>query len=361
MQEEAVLASRDFVNEGEFLPEITSARRGRRRSSPPSPPLLGYVATTRKPAGGDAAAHRSRPRPAAGVAGRSGLGRATAWTSDASARWSQLWVGWDGYVDFWTGVVRDTFASTSGTTAVSARVEDGVLRVTVEQEGAFADGAAATARVAGPDLQPVEVPLERSGAGRVRRRGAGRRRRHLRGRRQRRRPRRVDVVGAARPSPRCPTPPSSSRASPTRRALDALAEATGGRGAIEPGEAFDAAGLAAGRTRTDLAPWFVLAACLLWPVAVALSRLRMRGTAVAASAQHGYAWVRWVGARARAAVPARPGTDRAERPPAAPPKPIREKPAAPVPEPARTPTTVGTLLARKQETRAGKDESARDQ
>ena len=36
-----------------------------------------------------------------------GLGRATAWTSDATARWLSQWIEWEGYVDFWGAVVRD--------------------------------------------------------------------------------------------------------------------------------------------------------------------------------------------------------------------------------------------------------------
>ena len=109
MPEEAVLASRDFINEGEFLPEVTSSADVGRRASTASPPLLGYVATTAKPQA--ATLLRIGPdRDPLLARGRSGSGRATAWTRDASARWSQHWAAWDGYVDFWTGVVQDTFA-----------------------------------------------------------------------------------------------------------------------------------------------------------------------------------------------------------------------------------------------------------
>ncbi len=357
MQEEAVLASRDFVNEGEFVPEVTSSADVVSRLTA-TPPLLGYVATTSKPQA--ATLLRIGPdRDPLLASWQVGLGRVSSWTSDASARWSQTWVGWDGYVDWWSDVVRDTFGTSSGDTGVRARVEDGVLRVTVEREGPFTDGASATARVVGPDLQPVEVPLERSGpgefTGEVPVADAG-----------------TYAVGASVSGPDGSTLSSGSALAtvsypaefqpgePDERALQTLADATGGRGAIEPDEAFDAAELLAGRTRTDLTPWFVLAACVLWPLAVALSRLRLRGTAVAATAGHGLAWARWAGARVRAAVPARPGTDGGDRLPAPPPKPVREKPAAPAP--AAPPSTVGTLLARKRDARdqggAGDSDSA---
>jgi uncharacterized membrane protein len=35
-----------------------------------------------------------------------GLGRTAAFTSDATSRWAQAWVPWDGYADFWTRTVR---------------------------------------------------------------------------------------------------------------------------------------------------------------------------------------------------------------------------------------------------------------
>src|SRR5205823_8851401 len=90
-----------------------------------------------------------------------GLGRATAWTSDASARWSKNWAVWPGYVSFWTGVVKDTFTqSGTGAAGASARAQiDGErLRVTVESAAAFPDGATATGRVVTPDLTALDVP-----------------------------------------------------------------------------------------------------------------------------------------------------------------------------------------------------------
>jgi hypothetical protein len=131
---------------------------------------------------------------------------------------------------------------------------------------------------------------------------------------------------------------------PDEAALARLAEATGGRGAIEAAQAFDEADLRAGRARTDLAPWLVLAACLLFPLAVALSRLNLRGSSVT----HAGAVAWW---RLRTLIPARPGRedDAPAKPKAAkPPKPERA-PKEAKPEVAM-PSTLGTLLDRKRVT-----------
>ncbi len=343
MMEEAVLASRDFITEGSFLPEVTSDAEVVDGLTS-SPPLLGYVATTTKPQA--ATLLRIGPdRDPLLATWQLGLGRSTAWTSDASARWSQLWTSWDGYVGFWSDVVRDTFATATGDTGVRARVAEGVLRVTVEREGAYADGASATARVTGPDLEPIEVPLERSGPGEftgdVPVGTAG-----------------TYAVGASVTSSDGTTaasgstlatlsyPPEFEPGEPDEAALSALSAATAGRGAITAEQAWDEADLRAGRTSVDLAPWFVLAACLLWPVAVGLSRLNLRGAAVAATARHGVALVRWAVGRLR---PPAVETGGRRRPAAA--RPVREQPPPEPTEPVAPPSTVGTLLQRKQEER----------
>ena len=71
------------------------------------PPLLGYVKTLRKTtaqvpltvdSGEPLLAHW-----------RYGLGKATAFTSDAKSRWASLWIGrWSGFGQFWAQVIRET-------------------------------------------------------------------------------------------------------------------------------------------------------------------------------------------------------------------------------------------------------------
>jgi Mg-chelatase subunit ChlD len=339
MMEEAVLASRDFITEGSFLPEVTSDAEVVEGLTA-SPPLLGYVATTTKPQA--ATLLRIGPdRDPLLATWQLGVGRSTAWTSDASARWSQQWASWDGYADFWGDVVRDTFPTDGGDTGVTARVRDGILEVTVERNGAFADGATASARVTGPDLQPIDVPLTRSGAGeftgQVPVGDAGT---YAVG---------AQVAAADGAAATAGTAlatlsyaPEFEPGDPDEAALQRVADATGGRGAIESAQAFDEADLDAGRATVDLAPWFVLAACVLWPLAVALSRLNLRGAAIS----HGVAVARW---RVRSWIPARPARTTDGTTPtrsAAPPRP--ERPVAPPPEPVAPPSTIGTLLDRKR-------------
>jgi Mg-chelatase subunit ChlD len=346
MMEEAVLASRDFVNEGEFFPEVTSGAEVVEDLTE-SPPLLGYVATTARPLASTLL--RIGPdRDPLLTTWQVGLGRSTAWASDASDRWSQEWASWEGYADFWGDVVRDTFPSgTSGTASVVARVQDGVLRLTVESADAFPDGASIVVRVTDPELNPVDVVLTRTGPGEF----AGEVP--------------VDVAGTyaigAQVLAADGTPTDTANAlatlsyapefepgDPDEAALARLAEATGGRGAIEAAQAFDEADLRAGRARTDLAPWLVLAACLLFPLAVALSRLNLRGSSVTSSVAHAGSVAWW---RVRTLIPARPGRedDAPEAPkPPKPPKPERA-PKAADPEVA-IPSSLGTLLDRKRGT-----------
>ena len=91
MAEEAVIASRNFITEGEFLPEVTSDDDVVADLTA-SPPLLGYVATTAKPQASTLL--RIGPdRDPLLARWQAGLGRVTSWTSDAtnwSARWADV-------------------------------------------------------------------------------------------------------------------------------------------------------------------------------------------------------------------------------------------------------------------------------
>jgi hypothetical protein len=321
-----------------------------------SPPLLGYVATTAKD---EAQVHLriGTEQDPLLASWQVGLGRVTSWTSDLSERWSQLWASWDGYVDFWSRVVKDTFGAASPL-GVRARVEDGVLHVTVDQEASFSDGVTATARIADPNLDDVGLQLERSGAntfeGQATVSEPG-----------------TYAIGVTVESPSGETLLGSTIAThsyaaeyepgqPDEQALAAVSTATGGRGAIDAGQAFDAAGLAPGRTRIALAGWFLLAAALLWPVGVAVSRLALRGTAAAAVRRRA-AWVGWAGRSVLARMPARPGRERQgavrPAPPAKPETPVSERAAAREQKvavaTAKQTATVGRLLDRKRETRSG--------
>lgn len=277
MAQEAVIASRDFINEGSFLPEVTSTDEVVQNLTS-SPPLLGYVATTAKP--GAATLLRIGPdRDPLLATWQAGLGTVTSWTSDASQRWAQDWAGWDGYTDFWSRVVKDTFQSGDTAGAVRAHIQDGHLQLTVEGTGSFPDGSTGTAVVAGPDGQRYEVPLERVDATTFTASlPATRSGTYAVG---------VDVESAGETVLASSTLASESYpaeyepGSSDTAAMAELSRLAGGRGEIAAAQAFDPSGLVAGARRVPLTAALLFAAALLWPIAVTLSRLSLRGATVA--------------------------------------------------------------------------------
>ena len=269
IMDEAVLASRDFINEGEFFPVVSSSVSVVGGLTE-SPPLLGYVATTAKP--------RASTLLEIGPDGdpllarwQVGLGTVTSWTSDASERWSHRWADWDGYTGFWSRVVRDTFPSLSD--GVTAVVKEGILRVRVEADGGFGDGAAGVAHVTDPVLAGWEVPLSRVAVdvfvGELPVDEAG-----------------IYVVGASVVAAdgsavegTALTSQSYGReyepGTPDKALLARIADAGAGRNGIIPSMAFDTDGLIAGRSRVDLAHWLLPTAALVFTTAVLLSRFTL--------------------------------------------------------------------------------------
>jgi Mg-chelatase subunit ChlD len=335
MMQEALLASRRIVNEETRYPEVVSQAQPVRDLTA-TPPLLGWLGATTKPSGQTALQIGDDDDPLL-ASWQVGLGRATSWTSDASARWSQQWAGWGGYTAFWSAVVKDTFPAQGASGAgVRAQLADGRLRVTAESATPWPDGATAVARVAGPGGTSQELTLDRTSgtqfaaeipataAGSY---GVG-----------------VVVHGAGGPLMSASTVAVQSYSAEYAPGvadpalLARVSELSGGRGAIEAAAAFDVAELPAGRGRIPLAGWMLLAAALLWPLAVALSRVALHGSGVAALRTGR----RRLADSVRARIPARPGH---ERPPPAP-RPAKRKPAPP--PPSAPPPTLERLLKKKR-------------
>lgn len=97
-----------------------------------SPTLLGYVKTTRR---------TSAQVPLVTETGdpllahwRFGLGKATAFTSDAKSRWASLWIArWNGYGRFWSQVLRETARAPQGRLMdLSVRMEGDDARINVD-------------------------------------------------------------------------------------------------------------------------------------------------------------------------------------------------------------------------------------
>ncbi|GAB4574473.1 MAG: VWA domain-containing protein [Anaerolineae bacterium] len=166
---ETVLATRSYIVEQEFFPALVGQNpilSGIRRV----PPLLGYVATTPK----DTAQVLMRsPEPNSDpvlAAWQFGLGRAVAWTSDATARWAQEWVNWPDYPRFFSQMVRWTITegvNSNLEVAVEQRGEQAVLVVDARDRlGNFLNGLMLDAGIVSPDLQPQTIQLFQVAPGR---------------------------------------------------------------------------------------------------------------------------------------------------------------------------------------------------
>lgn len=144
--EETQTVARDLVQEGTFFPALAAATPVTDGLTE-APPLLGYVLTKSK---GTATVglEIGEGDPLLATWQR-GLGRVTAWTSDAEARWASPWVTWDESVDFWGRVLRDVLPG-DDQVAPLLRVGDGNLTVVAGPFPTHGDGTV-TARVRTPD------------------------------------------------------------------------------------------------------------------------------------------------------------------------------------------------------------------
>jgi uncharacterized membrane protein len=263
--EETLTVARNLATEGTFFPVLRSPSPVTEDLTS-SPPLLGYVLTKAK-GSASIVMEIGQGDPLLATWQR-GLGRATAWTSDATARWLSQWIEWEGYVDFWGAVVRDVLpAGRENPPAVF--VSEGSLQVSLDLPGAELD-ATATARVRTPSGEVVVVPMSRTDA---------------------------DSFGAAVPLAESGAywvavtvaNPDGSQITSSSGAVSAyeeefafrepdptlgsdIVELTAGRLNPEPAAVFDAAPVR-GRAEVSIWPWLVVAALSLFLVDVALRRL----------------------------------------------------------------------------------------
>jgi Ca-activated chloride channel family protein len=269
---EVMLAARRYVNEGEFYPKITGPSAATRRIES-TPPLLGYVGTSPKPSAAVLMSLGDLEDPLLAT-WRTGLGTATAWTSDAKPRWASQWIGWDRFADFWSDVVRETLpAAPSPGFSARATATDTGMEITVEAESPLPEGVRGTARIVEPDGRASSVTLTRSGAamltGLAQTGAAGA---YL-----------ISVDVSAGGSPLYRETIGSVRSysaeyrggGPNEKGetlLQEIAKATRGRFGIDPKRAFDT-DLPSGSREIEIAPWLLLAAALLLPLDIALRRV----------------------------------------------------------------------------------------
>ncbi|MCS6992937.1 MAG: VWA domain-containing protein [Anaerolineales bacterium] len=170
--EETTLASRAYIEEGLFAPQQTNP-------SPilsgveSLPPLYGYVASSPKalaqviltPGGPES----SENDPLLAV-WQYGMGRAAAFTSDATGRWARDWVGWAGYPVFWAQVTRYVLGElTTAQLQMDVRQQGETARLSLEARdigGAFLNGYQINANVIAPNGNTLTIPLRQSAPGR---------------------------------------------------------------------------------------------------------------------------------------------------------------------------------------------------
>jgi hypothetical protein len=142
-----------------------------------APALLGYVKTNRK-ATAQVPLVTDLGDPLL-ASWQFGLGKVTAFTSDAKSRWAALWVtSWPGYSQFWAQVLRET-ARKPQSQLMDIRLEEGASNATVvvdllEDAAHFKNEAAVAADVyfvpaasLGSTMEPIDhLALAQSGPGR---------------------------------------------------------------------------------------------------------------------------------------------------------------------------------------------------
>ncbi len=170
--EETTLATRAYIEEGLFSPELVNA-------SPilsgieGLPPLYGYVASSPKELAqvilesGGSPPGNTDPILAAW---QYGLGRSVAFTSDATGRWGKEWVSWSNYAAFWAQAARYVLGEMSAARLqMEVQLRGETARLSLEARGPggnFLNGYRVTANVVAPEDGTQTVTLRQTAPGR---------------------------------------------------------------------------------------------------------------------------------------------------------------------------------------------------
>jgi len=166
LKETEQVAGQQIIEEA-FFPIQTSSSPILRGLDQGFPQLLGYNGTTIKSAAQQVLA-TARDDPLL-AQWQYGLGRSVAWTSDSTGRWARNWVPWNGFSKFFSQLVGWTFPGeeTGGIEATFETV-DGQTRLhveSVESDGSPRDFYSTSAVLVGPSLEPVEADLDQVAPG----------------------------------------------------------------------------------------------------------------------------------------------------------------------------------------------------
>jgi uncharacterized membrane protein len=297
LKETEQVSGQQIVEES-FFPIQTSSSPILRGLDQGLPRLLGYNGTTIKPAAqGVLVTSRDDPLLAQW---QYGLGRAVAWTSDSTGRWARNWVGWTGFNRFFSQLVSWTFPGeeTGGIEASFETNDDstGLHVQSVEPDGSPRDFYSTSAVVVGPDLEPRTVNLVQTAPGvydaplgeidpgayavRITQSKPG-----------------VSPLGRT-VGLVAQTPAEYRVLGANEPYLAALRLATGGRAvltALDPWRH----DLTATNQFTELWPWLLVLALLLWPLDIALRRMSLGRRELVAARE----WARGISRRRRAKAP----------------------------------------------------------
>ena len=155
------------IVEEPFFPILTSSSPVLRGIDNGFPKLLGYNGTTAKPAA-QTVLVTARDDPLL-AQWQYGLGRSIAWTSDSTGHWARNWVPWQGFSKFFSQLVGWTFPGEESGGIEASFVDRGgrtYLRVESQNsDGSGRDFYATSVAMVGPDLQPATVNLNQVASG----------------------------------------------------------------------------------------------------------------------------------------------------------------------------------------------------
>ncbi|WP_438446269.1 VWA domain-containing protein [Gorillibacterium sp. sgz5001074] len=160
---EAVLMTRTYAVEKPFVPAAGQGADWAGLLAGGLPPLTGYVAATPKETA-EVALWSPEPDPVL-ARWRYGAGKAVAWTSDVTGKWSKEWTAWSRFPDFVTGVVKWTFSEFQAQPyELSVRTEGGEAAVTVKTKAETVE-TAMKLEVTDERLNKTETVLTPEGPG----------------------------------------------------------------------------------------------------------------------------------------------------------------------------------------------------
>lgn len=166
---EAQTVRRKLIEEGNIVPKMMAVATETMRGISSVPAMRGYVVAAERE-GLALVTLKGKEGDPILAQWQYGLGKAVAYTSDASTRWNTDWVAWEGYKAFWEQHVRWVMRpSGSANVRVATETKGDRTLITVEaldSGGERLNFASFRGRLASPDGTGMDVDLKQIGPGR---------------------------------------------------------------------------------------------------------------------------------------------------------------------------------------------------